>query len=328
MEAEPHRGGERWSPCRERRGGRPGHRRRLPGVGPSANVAASMSSAIDRCPGRRFRAGVLPVVRRQALDSVGLAVLGAGAIRPRAVPIDEPHVGGIGFSGPTTGDLAAIYWNPAALGLMHGLHVTFSGTGRLSTTTRGPRARTGRRGAPRPRLSPRTSSIRSSGHRGRGPSRASATTWAAIAWRWPAPSTCPSWIAAATSHRRRNPRRRCPPATTASPPICATWRWRRRSRCAWLATSVWALPRRCCCRRDGCHSPNRPVPPRRPVRARRSGGRRPDRCRLEPGNLLLEGCRHPDHAVCTFGGGTGSTGWRSPRRPLGGAVGSSAVILR
>jgi long-subunit fatty acid transport protein len=29
-------------------------------------------------------------------------------------------VGGIGFGGPTTGDLTAIYWNPAALGLMQG----------------------------------------------------------------------------------------------------------------------------------------------------------------------------------------------------------------
>jgi long-subunit fatty acid transport protein len=34
--------------------------------------------------------------------------------------LDEPHVGGIGFSGPTTGDLTAIYWNPAALGLLQG----------------------------------------------------------------------------------------------------------------------------------------------------------------------------------------------------------------
>jgi hypothetical protein len=53
----------------------------------------------------------------------------------RAVPIDDPHVGGIGFSGPTTGDLAAVYWNPAALGLMHGAQLTFAGTGALSSTT-------------------------------------------------------------------------------------------------------------------------------------------------------------------------------------------------
>ena len=88
-----------------------------------------MSSSTDRRPGRRSWAAA----------AVLFAVV-AGESRAGAVPIDEPHVGGIGFSGPTTGDLAAIYWNPAALGLMHGLNVTFAGNGRLSTTTvsRGP----------------------------------------------------------------------------------------------------------------------------------------------------------------------------------------------
>jgi long-subunit fatty acid transport protein len=41
-----------------------------------------------------------------------------------AAPFDDPHVGGVGFSGPTTGDVAAIYWNPAALALMQGREVT------------------------------------------------------------------------------------------------------------------------------------------------------------------------------------------------------------
>lgn len=49
--------------------------------------------------------------------------------------MDEPHVGGIGFSGPTTGDLAAVYWNPAALGLLRGLRLTVAGTATLGTTT-------------------------------------------------------------------------------------------------------------------------------------------------------------------------------------------------
>lgn len=52
-----------------------------------------------------------------------------------AVPIDDPEVGGIGFSGPTTGDVAAIYWNPAALALINGPELTLSGTARLTTTT-------------------------------------------------------------------------------------------------------------------------------------------------------------------------------------------------
>jgi len=55
-----------------------------------------------------------------------------------AVPIDDPDIGGIGFSGPTTGDLAAVYWNPAALGLIHGGQLTFGATGRLTTTTYAP----------------------------------------------------------------------------------------------------------------------------------------------------------------------------------------------
>lgn len=40
--------------------------------------------------------------------------------------LDEPHVGGLGYSGPTTADLAAVYWNPAVLALMTGGHVTLS----------------------------------------------------------------------------------------------------------------------------------------------------------------------------------------------------------
>jgi long-subunit fatty acid transport protein len=42
------------------------------------------------------------------------------ALPARAGVLDDPNVGGIGFGGPTTGDLTAIYWNPAALGLMSG----------------------------------------------------------------------------------------------------------------------------------------------------------------------------------------------------------------
>jgi len=74
---------------------------------------------------------------RLPLLLVAVALAG-GPRRARAVPIDDPDIGGIGFSGPTTGDLAAVYWNPAALGLIHGGQVTFGATGRLATTTYAP----------------------------------------------------------------------------------------------------------------------------------------------------------------------------------------------
>src|SRR3954452_22542892 len=67
--------------------------------------------------------------------SVALAVLALTAAPARALPIDDPHPGGIGFSGPTTGDLAAVYWNPAALGLMHGPQLLVASTLSLTTTT-------------------------------------------------------------------------------------------------------------------------------------------------------------------------------------------------
>lgn len=57
------------------------------------------------------------------------------AVRAWAGPLDNPHVGGVGFSGPTTGDLAALHWNPAALGLLGGSQVAVAGTARFTTTT-------------------------------------------------------------------------------------------------------------------------------------------------------------------------------------------------
>ena len=52
-----------------------------------------------------------------------------------ASPIDDPFVGGFSFSGPTTGDLGAVYWNPAALGLMRGFQIMVGGTARWSSVT-------------------------------------------------------------------------------------------------------------------------------------------------------------------------------------------------
>jgi hypothetical protein len=50
-----------------------------------------------------------------------------------ASPLDDPFVGGMSFSGPTSGNLAAIYWNPAALGLARGFQILIAGTGQLSS---------------------------------------------------------------------------------------------------------------------------------------------------------------------------------------------------
>lgn len=62
---------------------------------------------------------------------VALLVTGANA---SANPIEDPHVGDIGWDVPTTDDLSAIYWNPAALGLHNEFRLT---VGR--SAVRGPR---------------------------------------------------------------------------------------------------------------------------------------------------------------------------------------------
>jgi long-subunit fatty acid transport protein len=64
-----------------------------------------------------------------------IAVLLAMAGPTMAGPLDDPHVGSMGFSGPTTGDLAAIYWNPAALGLIKGYQLMLGGGLRSTRVT-------------------------------------------------------------------------------------------------------------------------------------------------------------------------------------------------
>lgn len=100
---------------------------------PSTGEAVRLSSRPLR--GRTRGARPRPLRRAGGLiAAVGLAFAvtgGAGIGGPRragATAIDEPYVGGIGFSGPTTGDLAAVYWNPAALGLLRGAHFMVAGT--------------------------------------------------------------------------------------------------------------------------------------------------------------------------------------------------------
>jgi hypothetical protein len=76
--------------------------------------------------------------RRGRRDARALSVLAAAAVilvsaAAAASPIDDPFVTGMSFSGPTSGDLGAIYWNPAALGLMRGFQVMVAGTARWSS---------------------------------------------------------------------------------------------------------------------------------------------------------------------------------------------------
>jgi long-subunit fatty acid transport protein len=63
------------------------------------------------------------------------AFLLMGAAPALAGPLDDPHVGSLGFSGPTTGDLTAVYWNPAALGLIQGNQFMFGASLRATRVT-------------------------------------------------------------------------------------------------------------------------------------------------------------------------------------------------
>ncbi len=76
--------------------------------------------------------------RRRPGRPLAAAILVAAVLAARpgaASPIDDPFVGGFSFSGPTSGDLGAVYWNPAALGLMRGFQVMVAGTARSASIT-------------------------------------------------------------------------------------------------------------------------------------------------------------------------------------------------
>jgi len=85
---------------------------------------------------RRARAG-----RRR--DAHGGAVTAAAAIAAvvamasaqsaSAAPLDEPFVGGMAFTGPTAANLGAVYWNPAALGLVRGFQLMVAASVHQST---------------------------------------------------------------------------------------------------------------------------------------------------------------------------------------------------
>jgi long-subunit fatty acid transport protein len=57
-----------------------------------------------------------------------------------ASPLDDPHIGGIGFSGPAAPELSSVYWNPAAVGLVLGNQAILGATGRFTSLSM---ARTG-----------------------------------------------------------------------------------------------------------------------------------------------------------------------------------------
>lgn len=67
-----------------------------------------------------------------------LPVLGAlclTATPALAGPLDDGHVGSLGFSGPTTSDVTALYWNPAALGLIQDYQLIVAGSLQIASAT-------------------------------------------------------------------------------------------------------------------------------------------------------------------------------------------------
>jgi long-subunit fatty acid transport protein len=81
-------------------------------------------------PGRRLAAHGGPAATALAI-AVGGALAAAGPAA--AAPLDEPFVGGLAFTGPTAANLGAVYWNPAALGLVRGFQLMVAVSGRQST---------------------------------------------------------------------------------------------------------------------------------------------------------------------------------------------------
>ena len=78
--------------------------------------------------GRRFRLAATAVaVSARFLPAVTL--IGVAS----ASPLDDPHIGGIGFSSPAAPEISSIYWNPAAVGLVVGNQAMLSATGRFTS---------------------------------------------------------------------------------------------------------------------------------------------------------------------------------------------------
>jgi long-chain fatty acid transport protein len=70
------------------------------------------------------------VTFRRLLTLVAVTLATPSAL---AGPLDDAHVADTGFSGPTSGDLTAIYWNPAGLGLLQGVQLMLGGSLQLTS---------------------------------------------------------------------------------------------------------------------------------------------------------------------------------------------------
>ena len=76
---------------------------------------------------------LVPVVKTLCL--LALAAIVPFSFPVLAGPLDDAHVGDTGFAGPTTGDLSAVYWNPAALGLLQGPQIMIGGALQMTSVS-------------------------------------------------------------------------------------------------------------------------------------------------------------------------------------------------
>ncbi len=68
------------------------------------------------------------MTRARPALALALLVATVGTARPAAAsPLVDPTIGGMVFTGPASAHVSALYWNPAATGLMRGGHVFISG---------------------------------------------------------------------------------------------------------------------------------------------------------------------------------------------------------
>src|SRR5688572_30782837 len=94
-----------------RRSERQGWRVRVPGGNLPSGTSLRSPRPTPPSPLSHHRMTCARAARAPGTAALALSatLLGLASGRARAVPIDEPHIGGIGFSGPTTGDLGAVY---------------------------------------------------------------------------------------------------------------------------------------------------------------------------------------------------------------------------